>query len=423
MNPKILNEKKYNFIFVILILSLFVHIRFYTPLVIIRPFDLLTVFVFLFFYFKRNKNIKNLNPGYYYLLPYLIFHSFSASFISTENLLRETIQIIIILMFAFIVSEVKLKIEYKKVIFYLLIGSAVLIFTVILWHLMNNIWTGWKRLPDSRILYTVFSVFLFAYLNMVDQNKINKFNVNFIFIFFFIILLFSGERKALLVFLFLFLMHYGYGSPLKIVIGFVSAYLIIFFLSNTIENEYISRMLISILQITEPGDVDSIIQGAIPKDIISYSNLQRAYIFEFSKELILENPILGIGTNNFFSTVRDEFYYLPNMWIQGIHNEFLRVLVENGLVGLFFYLMIWYKSWTSTRKILITAKINRRVENRQYIFLLYSVYLTSAIYVGTEASANRSFIILVLISILPDYLNHYFDLKKNNNNDSISKIN
>ena len=141
MNPKILNEKKYNFIFVILILSLFVHIRFYTPLVIIRPFDLLTVFVFLFFYFKRNKNIKNLNPGYYYLLPYLIFHSFSASFISTENLLRETIQIIIILMFAFIVSEVKLKIEYKKVIFYLLIGSAVLIFTVILWHLMNNIWT------------------------------------------------------------------------------------------------------------------------------------------------------------------------------------------------------------------------------------------------------------------------------------------
>ena len=33
----------------------------------------------------------------------------------------------------------------------------------------------------------------------------------------------------------------------------------------------------------------------------------------------------------------------------GIHGEFQRVTVENGIVGLFLYLFIWYKSWVRTR--------------------------------------------------------------------------
>ena len=416
------NQKNYNFIFVILILSLFLHVRFYTPLVIIRPFDLLTLVIFLFFFFKENKGEQNLSSGFYNLFPYLIIHALLATFISIENFLRETIQVLLVLMFAYIASKVKYKIEFKRIIFYLLIGSAVIMGYVIVWHLSNNVWTGWKRLPDSRILYTVFSVFLFAYLNIVKENEINKVKTYFIFSLFFIILLFSGERKALLVFLFLFLMHYAYGSPFKIIIGLILSYFFILFLSNNIENNYISRMLLSILQIAEPGDVDSIIQGAIPQDIISYSNLQRAYVFDFSKKLILENPFLGVGTNNFVLILKDEFYYLPNSWMQGIHNEFLRVCVENGLFGLILYLIIWIRSWSSSRKILIKAKKDGFINKRQFVFILYSIYVTAVTYVGTEASANRSFIILVFISILPDYLNHYFNSKKTNNIDSSIKV-
>ena len=92
----------------------------------------------------------------------------------------------------------------------------------------------------------------------------------------------------------------------------------------------------------------------------------------------------------------------------GIHSEFLRILVENGLIGLFLYLIIWYKSWTRAKETLMDAKKNGLIHNRQAAFLLYSIYLTLAIYVGTEASSTRSFIILVFISILPDYLIYYF---------------
>ena len=62
------------------------------------------------------------------------------------------------------------------------------------------------------------------------------------------------------------------------------------------------------------------------------------------------------------------------------------------------------------------------INKRQFVFILYSIYVTAVTYVGTEASANRSFIILVFISILPDYLNHYFNSKKTNNIDSSIKV-
>ena len=65
-------------------------------------------------------------------------------------------------------------------------------------------------------------------------------------------------------------------------------------------------------------------------------------------------------------------------------------------------------------QVLIYARINQLISKRQAVFLQYSIYITLALYVGTEASSTRSFIILMMISILPDYLIHYFkkDLSK-----------
>ena len=92
----------------------------------------------------------------------------------------------------------------------------------------------------------------------------------------------------------------------------------------------------------------------------------------------------------------------------GIHNEFFRIPVENGLVGLFLYLMIWYKSWIRTKETLMDAKKNGLINDRQVVFLLYAIYFTLAVYVGTEASSTRSFLILVFISLFPDYIIYYF---------------
>ena len=408
MTKDLLNIKKYNIIFVALILSVFIHIRFETQLVIIRPFDFITVITFLYLIFKKEEVKEKISPGFYYIFPFLIFHSFSALFVSTDNFLRETLQVILIIIFAFILSDLKPKINYRKIIYYLLIGSVFLMTFVIVWHIRNNIWVGWKQLPDTRILFTTVAIFLFAYLNTIEISQKHKFKIFIMFVGLFSILLLSGERKAILVFLFLMIMHYTYGFPLRSIIAVVITYSILVFLANTVDNEYVARILISLLRITETGNIDFTLQTGMLKEADSYSNLQRAFAFNISKEYFLRNPIIGIGTNNFILTLNNEHHYLPDFLMVGIHNEFFRIPVENGLVGLFLYLMIWYKSWIRTKETLMDAKKNGLINDRQVVFLLYAIYFTLAVYVGTEASSTRSFIILVFISIFPDYLIYYF---------------
>ena len=203
-------------------------------------------------------------------------------------------------------------------------------------------------------------------------------------------------------------MYYTYGFPLRAIIAIVVTYSILLFLANTIDNEYVARILISLLRITEGGNIDFTLQTGILKEVDSYSNLQRAFAFNISKEYFLRNPIIGIGTNNFILTLNHEYHYLPYFLMVGIHNEFFRIPVENGLVGLFLYLMIWYKSWIRTKETLMDAKKNGLINDRQVVFLLYAIYLTLAVYVGTEASSTRSFLILVFISLFPDYIIYYF---------------
>ena len=203
-------------------------------------------------------------------------------------------------------------------------------------------------------------------------------------------------------------MHYTYGLALRTIIAVVATYFILLFLANTIDNVYVARILRSIVRITETGNVDFTLQTGMLKEADSYSNLQRAFAFNISKEYFLRNPIIGIGTNNFILTLRNEHHYLPYFLMVGIHNEFFRIPVENGLVGLFLYLMIWYKSWIRTKETLMDAKKNGLINDRQVVFLLYAIYFTLAVYVGTEASSTRSFLILVFISLFPDYIIYYF---------------
>ena len=45
---------------------------------------------------------------------------------------------------------------------------------------------------------------------------------------------------------------------------------------------------------------------------------------------------MGVGTNGFGEITQSTYYSDPNAYV-GVHGEFLRVLVENGVVGLSIY--------------------------------------------------------------------------------------
>ena len=142
-------------------------------------------------------------------------------------------------------------------------------------------------------------------------------------------------------------------------------------------------------------------------DTDTYSNVQRTFSLHISKELISKNPIFGIGTNNYINYVEENYSFLPGFMRWGIHGEFQRVTVENGIVGLFLYLFIWYKSWVRTRFNLDTLVNSKLISKEKSKYILYSIFIPIIFYVGTEASSIRSFILLGVISILPDIINNF----------------
>ena len=61
MTKDLVNNKKFNFIFVALVLSLFISIRFETELVLIRPFDLITIIIFLYLFSRKEITDKKIS--------------------------------------------------------------------------------------------------------------------------------------------------------------------------------------------------------------------------------------------------------------------------------------------------------------------------------------------------------------------------
>lgn len=413
MKENILVSNKDTTILSILVLSLFVSVRFTTPGFIIRPFDLLTMLIFFYAFMSQNKIAEQkLSSGFFYLLPFFIFHSLSALMIDNKNFFREFLQVMIFMGFAFNLSHFKTSIDCKKIIINLLLGSICIMVFSIFYHLYKGHLMGWKELHDTRIIFTVISVLIFAYLNTTEKKEQKI--IPFFLTVFLVLVLLSGERKALLVFLFLFIMHYSRGNILKIIVISILIYIFLSLLADYLGEGELKVKINTITNFLNTGNYQYYFNTGLLSENDTYSNVARVFAFSVSKDYFLENPILGLGTNNFINIYRYEYFYLPKIFWVGIHNEFQRVLVENGLVGLFFYLLIWYKSWTKTRNIINQALKYGLMSNLQYKFCTYSIYFACMFYVGTEATSLRSNIILIFISLLPDYLKYHLSLEKKN---------
>jgi len=412
MKESILPTNKHTAILSILVLSLFIHFRFEVISFIVRPFDIITILVFLYIHSTKNETSdQKLSSGFFYLLPFFFIHFASALVVSNQNFIKEFLQVIIFIIFAYNLSFFISKIDYKKIITNLLLGTIWIMIFSALWHLYNGYLVGWKQLPDTRIIFTIVPILIFAFLN-ISEKKIK--NLAFFLTIFFVLVLLSGERKALVIFLFLLITHYQGGNFFKLLIFTGFGYLFFYLLGDYLDYGYLKTKINSLTNLLSTGNFQFYLDTGQLSSKDTYSNVQRVFAFTISKNFFLENPLFGIGTNNFINVVRDQFYYLPKVFLAGIHNEFQRILVENGIIGLFFYLLIWFRSWKKTKQITLMAQKYQLINNISYKFCTYSLYIASIMYVGTEASSLRSFVILIFISLLPDYLKYHLSRVANN---------
>lgn len=114
--------------------------------------------------------------------------------------------------------------------------------------------------------------------------------------------------------------------------------------------------------------------------------------------VIKENPIFGVGTGNQLIEVKrqiqehepDFYRYFVHYRIVHLHNQYLSVLVQFGLIGLGIYLLLLYR--------LLTYRQDNDLLKTIQVFLTLSVIFFGFIDILTEGSALA---ILLFTSIIP----------------------
>lgn len=107
------------------------------------------------------------------------------------------------------------------------------------------------------------------------------------------------------------------------------------------------------------------------------SNKDRLMMWKASVNIIVDNPIFGLGPNmgkvmvpyykKVAETEKHRFQHNPGV---GVHNIYLQTWIDFGLVGLAGYLLIWFSLIVTIIKRLISEKIADSVSNSLLLGLL-----------------------------------------------------
>lgn len=295
----------------------------------------LTNVIFNFSYLKNNlKKFKKFTLIFFSFYLLIVFSSISSNFVifSLETSLLYFSYIIYVFSIIFIFLEND---EYEK--FFLYIG--LITFFILSLDAIYEIFNGSNILKYSaikgriaglfgdrwvigsylvRLLPILIGIFLINYYKI--EKKI-KYFAYIVFILSSIIIIFSGERKALLLFCLYF-------------------FLIIFYLFNKINfKKIIIFFTATIILIISPFFVDDY-QTRIKQQVVHHAtntNLeenQYLSMFISSYKMFLDNPIIGIGPNNFRKVCQFDKYNLSKYSCNThTHNIPLQLLSEIGFLG------------------------------------------------------------------------------------------
>jgi len=79
---------------------------------------------------------------------------------------------------------------------------------------------------------------------------------------------------------------------------------------------------------------------------------RRTDLTQIALSLISAHPLIGVGLNNFINQIPDHWSSLNYVfWLQPVHNIFLLVTSETGLIGLFLFLIFVIKTFNHSLKI------------------------------------------------------------------------
>lgn len=386
-----------NGLLALVVISLFTPFQFATGLATLRPFDGLVAVLFVasLAHLERMR-LDRSAIGLWILLPYLAWHALSAFTVSASNGLRESIQISVVLMFATSLFILKDSLNFRQVGRWLLVGLFAVMLCNAAYHVAIGHAGGWKTLGDAKLSMTFLPVVLGLFLIFRPgwQPGLILWGLTGA------VILLSGERKALLVFGVLSALVFGRGRIVTMAAMLALGAQAVQVFAQATSNAYLTRQIGALFNPSPATDltIDALARGA-PVD--SLSNAQRMFSMRVSEALFQEHPLFGIGTNLYVRYVQQMYPYAPEYLRLGIHGEFQRVTVENGLFGLGLYLAVFVVGFS--RILSVMRELPRRAR-RTHVLAALVLILPCLVSLSLEAAATRSFLVLVVLSFAPDLM-------------------
>ncbi|ABS63533.1 O-antigen polymerase [Parvibaculum lavamentivorans DS-1] len=387
-----------NFLIPVSAVTLFLATKMSLGIIQLRPFDILVAFILLLVAIQPRLFMRaRLDLGFLILLPFFIVHTLSAFGYYTGNGIRELFQVTLILGFAFVLNAVGDRLDYKLMGKILLIGLIGVMIYNIGWHISQGQWSGWKRLNDPKAAFTFLPMLLSVFILFAPDARRRLYWALWIVVGIAVFL--SGERKALLAFGIITVALLSRGRFVAAIPVLAAGIFALSILATLVDDPYITRQVNTLLEPTTTDiSLSAMAEGQMPT---SLSNAAREFSFEQVKRMSSENPLFGIGTNAYTDIMRREFAFLPSFLLVSIHGEFLRIIVENGIVGLAFYILIWVVALLRNLKVAHHLQLNRRITQAQARILPILLLLPPAFYVGFEATGTRVFMATILASMAP----------------------
>lgn len=334
----------------ICVVSLFLGLNYEAGPVVLRPFDALVLGgggLMLAASLLRGR-IRQIRKGGVYFL-FIILYSYrvlNALFLNgVGEAIVEFVQVCEFLVLIHLIAGCTKEKNSRRVFLRtLLVGSGLIAVTVALWHVSQGSYAGYKRLGDSKLIFSLFA------LLAVVRYMSDKENGGFWVFFAVLLALLSGERKGWVALAgsvaIVYMVIQGVSlrraltRMLRPRIIFVGSILAAIGIGVALQFEYVERQFTSMYDLY-------LIASEIELDVdlsqfeTSGSNLARLYILLFAIRATLAHPFFGVGTGRWHDALNQMARTDDSRFMIGAHSEYQRLAVENGLTGLSLYITLW----------------------------------------------------------------------------------
>ena len=226
-------------------------------------------------------------------------------------------------------------------------------------RLIAGYYTGFSR----EVSYTMFLVVVGLGLYIFAETKKNRRNDRVAIVFLLGALLLSGKRATLVFFILAWFITSFIKSDDKLKIFKYSACVFVGLMLVIVTFPYWSKIPIF-------SRIVEVINFASLDDLIGITN-GRTVIYSNAISLWNTNRWFGIGWSNFKHSVPSIYWYSGF----DVHNCFLQILCETGIIGLVLYSLICIISVTSSIKCIYMFKHSRLENNYNYGLSLFFAFI------------------------------------------------